>query len=172
MLSYLILKIDKDIVMIKVVLFILSMILVNKTLAGTVYKCTVDGVIKYSQMPCGDGEPEKVIILDVMSNSIKSPQKQPQSTTSNNDYIIKSHIISNKIKRSEANIKKYQKKMVRELNVLKARTYSANNNLAGAIYQDALSTEMLAVTNKYQSLIDTSTTNINKLKSKINDLKN
>ncbi len=58
-------------------------------------------------MPCGDGEPEKLIILDVMSKSITSAQKQPQSTTCNNDYIIKSHIISNKIKRSEANIKQY-----------------------------------------------------------------
>jgi len=142
------------------------MILVNKALAGTVYKCTVDGVIKYSQMPCGDGEPEKVIILDVMSNSIKPTQKQSQSTTSNNDYIVKSHIISNKIKRSEANIKKYQKKMVKELSVLKARTYNANNNLAGAVYQDALSNEMIAVTNKYQSLIDTETTIINRLKLK------
>lgn len=147
------------------------MIFVNKTLAGSVYKCTVDEVIKYSQMPCGDGEPDKVIILDIMSNSIKSPQNQPQPTTSNNDYIIKSHIISNKIKRSETTINKYQKKMVKELNVLKARTNNANNNLAGAIYQDALSTEMLAVTNKYQSLIDTETTNINKLKLKINELK-
>jgi len=152
--------------MVKLVLFILSMILVNKALAGTVYKCTVDGVIKYSQMPCGDGEPEKVIILDVMSNSIKPTQKQSQSTTSNNDYIVKSHIISNKIKRSEANIKKYQKKMVKELSVLKARTYNANNNLAGAVYQDALSNEMIAVTNKYQSLIDTETTIINRLKLK------
>jgi hypothetical protein len=65
-----------------------------------------------------------------------------------------------------ANINQYQKKMVRELMYLRLKLTMLTiqyNNLTGAIYQDALSTEMLAVTNKYQSLIDTATTNINKL---------
>lgn len=140
------------------------------TQADSVYKCEVGGVVKYSQTPCGDSD-TKIDIKDV--NQPTSPKYKiatkgfvPINTTdSPSAYILKK-----KIKRHERNIGTYTKKMKREVDTLKVRTYSANNNLAGAIYQDSLSKEMIAVTNKYNTLIDVQKAKIKNLKDLLSSI--
>lgn len=158
--------------MYKFILFIVLMVTASSNVSAAVYTCTVDGVTQYSQMPCGDGAPEKVTSLETIAPPIKSEQYSKSSSAKGNGYLVKAHIINNKIKRSEANIKAYQKKMVKEIKILKARTYNANNNLAGAVYQNALSREMVAVTNKYNTLIENEKISINKQKTLLSGLGN
>lgn len=143
-------------------------------IAASVYKCTVDGVIKYSQSPCGEVDHKvskykletKEKVEGVTTNTIKV-QHSNNKNTKELQTSSKLYTINSKIKRYQNNIEKYQKKMSKEIKKLKSRTYYANNNLAGATYQAALSSEMVAVSNKYSALIDLEENKIKELKLQV-----
>tara|TARA_R110000737_G_scaffold254346_1_gene263716 strand:- start:410 stop:904 length:495 start_codon:yes stop_codon:yes gene_type:complete len=148
-------------------------------LATSVYKCTVDGVTKYSQSPCGevDNKVEEYKFetntkVHGLTTNNESKQHSNNKSTKELQASTKLYTLDSKIKRYRVNISKYQKKMNKEIQTLKARTYYANNNLAGATYQFALSNEMVAVSNKYKSLIDLEENRIKNLESEIEGLKN
>jgi hypothetical protein len=148
------------------------------TLAASVYKCTVDGVTKYSQSPCGevDNKVEKYKIetnkkVNGLTTNKERKQHSNNKSTKELQTSTKLYTLNSKIKRYRVNISKYQKKMNKEIQRLKSRTYYANNNLAGATYQAALSNEMIAVSNKYKSLIDLEENKIKYLESEIEALK-
>jgi len=132
---------------------------------SAIYKCKVDGVTTFSQSPCGDTSQEvKVIVRN--STSKQAPHSQTSVKTATND--VDQYLINQEIKRRNKNINRYKLKLNKELAVLKERTYYARNNLAGATYQNALSQEMVALTNKYKTLIDDEKRQISTLKSKTN----
>ncbi|WP_448569393.1 hypothetical protein [Thalassotalea ganghwensis] len=136
--------------------------------ASEVYQCEVDGVTTYSQIPCGVNE-EK---LTVESANVVGGRPKEQLNTHSNQVKsdnTQSFILKRKIRRHEAKISMYTNKMKKEVELLKVRTTYANNNLAGAIYQDALSQEMIAVTNKYNSLINREKGIISRLKEQLTD---
>ncbi len=132
---------------------------------SAIYKCKVDGVTTFSQSPCGDTIQEvKVIVRNSPSKQI--PHVQATVKTNNND--VDQFLMNQEIKRRNKTINHYKLKLNKELAALKERTYYARNNLAGATYQNALSQEMVTLTNKYKTLIDDEKRQITTLKSKIN----
>lgn len=157
----------------KTTLLLLLYIFTGHASAGSVYKCDINGVITFSQQPCDDNLTPIVIKHRSGSNT----KVKPKAITTNNKKAIKqldevkAYQLGQEIKRNEHTISRYEKKMNKELTVLKARTYSANNNLAGAIYQESLSSEMIAITNKYKILINGLKTKNIKLKERQLNLK-
>ena len=131
---------------------------------AAIYKCTVDGIDTYSQQPCSAKANEVEIKVQ---NTYQSKLKPTKTQLKNNDNEVNSYILKRKIRMHNENIAKIKRKMERELATLKARTYYAANNLAGAQYQTALSQEMIAVTNKYATLISDEERKIKALKSNI-----
>ena len=174
---YLVIQIDKDVDMYKILLISL-LVIVKFSYAGEVYKCTVDGKITYSQMPCANNEAEERLYKleaiqpidatpSLRTNTVSNPNK---ANSDSSQAQVKIYLLNNKIKRSKSKISTYQKKMTKEISKLKSRTYYANNNLAGATYQAALSNEMVAISNKYKSLMEIESITINNLQSEIDNL--
>jgi phosphatidate phosphatase PAH1 len=136
--------------------------------ADSVYKCDIKGVTTFSQQPCDDKQEKIIIKLKPGNNAIIAPQASPASPNKTSEQHldeIRNYQIEQEIKRNSRTIRHYEKKMTKELKILKTRTTYATNSLAGAIYQESLSSEMIAVTQKYSTLIDG-------LKSKNHKLKN
>lgn len=139
--------------------------------AANIYKCDIDGVTTFSQMPCPD-DAENIELLNTPAIEKKSLNQQAAiknkvQSKLNSDLIqIDIFNLKQNIKRREAKIQSYKRKMVKELAKLKLRTTFANNNLAGATYQNALSEEMSATTKKYEVMIKDEERIINELKSK------
>lgn len=148
--------------MFRTFILIWPVLLTSFTYAGEVYKCTVDGKVAYSQMPCGDkGTEERLHQLEVIQTIEKLPSIETNAVTNHNkangvddQRQVKIHIINNKIKRSYKEIDRYRTKMRRELKTIKDKTYYASNNNAGSNYLNALSNEMSAVSEKYKIYID------------------
>lgn len=148
--------------MYRLFIFFLTLTVANIALAGEVYKCTVDGKVSYSQMPCGNqAKEERLHQLEQIQPIAKLPSLETNAVTNHNkangvddQRQVKIHIINNKIKRSYKEIDRYQTKMRRELKTIKDKTYYASNNNAGSNYLNALSNEMSAVSQKYKVYID------------------
>jgi hypothetical protein len=134
----------------------LSLLLFSPYGQTSIYKCEVDGVHIYSQFPCSD-KAEKIEI-EVIANSNKvissDSSLNSHSKIEDTNLYIELNKTERLIQQSEGKIKKYQRNMNSEINALKQRSGYANNNLAGATYAGALSTQMNAVATKYNSLIE------------------
>lgn len=126
------------------------------TYASEIYRCTIDGVVTYSQIPCNDGAVKVEVKNRSGNNNTVEPITVSNSSTAPNKHIENTNVflINQEIQRNILSIARYERKMTKELRILKARTYNASNNLAGAIYHRALTEEMTVVTTKYGSLIE------------------
>jgi hypothetical protein len=149
----------------KTFLVLLSLITMSSGYCA-VYKCEINGSLTYSQFPCGNNA-EKVNIRVSKGNSkvTSSNNRQPTDFQETNLYIqIKK--IDRDILYSQNKIVTYQRKMKSEINQLQIRASYANNNLAGATYEGALSSQMGAVATKYDSLISVEHKKIDRLTNK------
>ena len=160
-------------------ILIWSVLLTSYAYAGEVYKCTVDGKVTYSQMPCGNQATEERLhqleqmqpiqkFTSLETNAVTNPNK---ANGVDDQRKVEIHIINNKIKRSYKEIDKYQRKMRSELKAIKDKTYYASNNNAGSNYLNALSNEMSAVSDKYKIYIDMEKDTIQSYKDEIMMLK-
>ncbi len=127
-----------------------------------IYKCEVDGVVTFSQMPCSDTAKKITIEIRKPNTPGIENDSHRQTLEDVNDYIeIKK--IDREIKRQESKIKNYQKRMNQEIKRLEIRASYAANNLAGATYENALTTQMEAVTKKYNTLIEVANNKLERL---------
>lgn len=123
-----------------------------------IYRCEVNGTSVFSQMPCSDNAKKIEVDLSPTNSSYENKKSRNKSST---DYEIfdinkknEMRKLTRNIRKVELKIKKYQNKMNKEINLLKVKASYANNNLAGATYESAMSTQMTAASNKYSTLID------------------
>lgn len=161
--------------MIKLVSIVVLILSINVN-AQVFYKCEKNGMTIFSQQPCGE-KAEEVKAKD--NSERKSPRKKTGPADSNvisknpkSDMLkVKIYNIDQKIKRHNKKINSAKRKMTKEITILKHRATYANNNLAGAIYQDALSEEMVAISNKYTAIINDEERLIDELKELQNSLR-
>lgn len=135
---------------------------------GAVYKCTDDkGRAVFSQSPCGVDAAE-IELENSQGNSAPTPDgsKFVQQT----NQTIESNQIKREIRKLESDIESYQRGMEGEIASLRYRSKYANNNLAGATWQQSLAKEMEAVTQKYQSKIQVAQSKIARLEQRLNGL--
>ena len=71
--------------------------------------------------------------------------------------------IDREVKRLNSEIKKYQRRMNKELADLSDKKKYAANNFAGATWEQSISSEMSAVASKYDALIDSAEARIDRL---------
>jgi len=152
------------------VCFILSLV----SHAQTIYTCTVDDVTVFSQSPCGNVDKKidvTVVTPSITYDKIKANTKQVASKTPQ-QYFDDINLAQSKrkIRNIESKIKSHQRKLDIELETLKSKKRNAMNNTAGAIYEDSISNEMIAVTNKYTIKINQERERIDNLKQKISRL--
>ncbi|GAA0780404.1 MULTISPECIES: hypothetical protein [Pseudomonadati] len=150
---------------------LILLLLVSSASTAEVYKCA-DG--KYQAEPC-DAESTPLDLSNVGS-VVSSP------TSSNNDFSLKSSISDKKsevssyirkqqIKREITDLEKDRNQVFRDrdskIKELRERGQHANNNLAGATWQQSLAQEMTAVMQQADTVVSTIDRQIAALRSEL-----
>ncbi|MBN7798748.1 DUF4124 domain-containing protein [Parahaliea mediterranea] len=138
------------------------------------YKCKDKwGQPIFSQRPCGD---------DAETSSVSGPQHTggttaaapgvptaPADGPSTWDKIEASNTLREarrEIDRREDRIESLEAERDRKIAALKNKKRYANNNLAGATWEESISSEMQAINHQYQSKIDSERRKIDRLQEK------
>ncbi len=137
--------------------------LITHPAAAGMYKCVEDGKTVFQDRPCaGSGS----AITVTPANSTVAPenasgkvQPEPRSVTKLRDNVRtleserKQRELAYAIRDAEREVDAYQAQMDRELAALQQKKILAANNLAGATWEQSISTEMQAVSDKYKTKI-------------------
>ncbi len=139
---------------------ILSIITIVATPSiAQLYSCKVNGSIIYTDRPC-DGSASPTSASSQITTQPPAPEKLSQSVAKEEDtraaVKIEMHYIEliDQQKRLERNLKEERAKLEYELAILKNKKKDANNNLAGAVWEESISKEMEAVTQKHMERIE------------------
>ncbi|MBK8754760.1 MAG: hypothetical protein IPL99_25360 [Candidatus Competibacteraceae bacterium] len=137
-----------------------------------VNKCVEDtGKVVYQSAPCpttsqgSEMTLQKAAPAAVVSPADADELKRIQQTAGAMERERKLKEINRDIGRAEDLIASYRQSMSNELNALQQKKQRANNNLAGATWEQSISAEMSAVSQKYDALIRTEQTRIERLRA-------
>ena len=124
-----------------------------------VYRCRqADGSVIYSDAPCAPDA--RKIEVKTVAPSIEEQKRAEERLKDWGHDLALSDLktrragLAREIADSEARIDALNAHMEQELALLRAKKLRANNNLAGATWEESISKEMEAVTRKYQTQID------------------
>lgn len=152
------------------------------------YKCTgPDGRVSFQQVPCSTGgRAERLQLRDsrpepdpVTPAASGAPAQSSQTgrKPSRDEIWLKSmererrlREIDQEIDRERNAVSSRAGMMEREMAALRAKKASANNNLAGATWEQSISAEMQAVAQKYRALNEISTERLKALAEERKDL--
>lgn len=125
--------------------------------SGSYHVCTdAKGQKLFTQDPCPNGQAAEVKHYSVTNTAPAPDAASDNRLSTDNPAYIKMRDSNRRaeleraIKKSEKEISKLQQQLDTELAGLKVKQGQANNNLAGATYQQSLATEMQAVTDRYK----------------------
>ena len=131
--------------------------------SAAVYKCTdKSGNMTFSGQPCA--KDAEVVNVQTHTPSAEEVAKAQTELDQVSDELSNDRR-ERAIKDLENTISVKQRKMEQELEVIRYKQSTANNNIAGAQYYAGLATEMQAVTARYQGEIDSLRKQIELLKS-------
>ena len=145
--------------------------------AAAAYKCKAANGYVYQDRPCiAQGPSEKVMapapVTEVLTDA---PQETETAARLRRE---KQYLADRQIEKRRANLQyeiglsgnrmaRAQQQMEIELAQLRQRKTLANNNLAGATWEQSISTEMQAVTQKYNMQIEMEQQHINRLNKEL-----
>jgi hypothetical protein len=147
---------------------------------GEVFKCVEDGKTVFQDRPCSAAG---VAITVTPANRTNVPESEPgkapaeprsltklREHTQSMELERRQREIAYAIRDSEQEIDGYRTQMDRELAALQYKKSQANNNLAGATWEQSISTEMQAVSEKYRTKIQIARDRIVDLRKRAADL--
>jgi hypothetical protein len=138
-----------------------------------VFKCTERGVTVFQDAPCTNGGGEiRVKPASGHAPLSQSVQSQPSVGASNDPVASLKRVqgerrvteIGYEIKASERRIEDARERMDAEIATARESKRRANNNLAGATWEQSLSAEMQAATSRFQAVADAENVKIKSLK--------
>lgn len=136
------------------VLFMLVFAGVSASSAGPVHVCTdADGNKTFQQMPCEAGA--KAELKEYKPAMVGTVAPTAGGSYQDMHRFNSKEQLKRDVRKSENRIVQYQQYMQAELAALQNKKRSANNNLAGAQWENSISSEMQAVTTKYNGFIAT-----------------
>ena len=141
--------------------------------SANVYKCDIDGVITYSQIPCNHDAQVTEYTTEAL---ISTPQPQAnqsaeaQATMNRLSESIKKRDIRIAINRLKSDKARLKCKRDNKIAKLKNAKRSANNNLAGAVWEDSLSEEMAAIAVQYDTDVRAVDAEIDRLNDELKTL--
>lgn len=145
--------------------------------ALAVNKCVDEnGKVSYQNSPCPTNSRESEIAVpkkvDTSTPSASTPASSSeeevariQQQANQMERERKLQEIDREISRIEGRIIDYRSEMDNEIAKLKAKKQFANNDLAGATWEQSISTEMAAISQKYDALIRNEQDRISRLRS-------
>ena len=143
--------------------------------SANVYQCEVDGVITYSQLPCSDNVTVTTYSTKdtTLQSTAQSGTVAGESATATIDRLSKSvkkrnmRIAINRLKSDKARLQSQRDNKIAKL---KSAKRSANNNLAGAVWEDSLSEEMAAIAVQYDTDVRAVDAEIDRLNDELKTL--
>ena len=163
---------------------ILTTLTLASPAAHAVYKCQSNGTTSYQANPCSGptkagqqlnirSEPQGVMPSGDRPATQPSPQKSPTSA-GNEKQALEQMARERQIREANYEIENLERRianrseqMTREMDSLRAQKARANNNLAGATWEQSLSTEMQAVAARYKVMNDVDQEQIKALRVKV-----
>lgn len=140
---------------------------------ASVYKCEKEGVVEFSQFPCG--KDAKVITVKEQNPSVPSNivthSQSSQTRDDSVDTYIRIKQIDAKIQEHENKVDSYSEKMNNEIASLKNQSDAQLNNLTGAKKETAIANQMASVSERYNSLIEREQRDIDRLSKEKQRLK-
>lgn len=133
----------------------LAALLLALPAAAQVNKCVIDGKTVYQAAPCPQGAKAATLKYrhDIAEDDAKAAREDFLAREKARQTADRRLSIEREMSALERQIERYQKDMDAELAALRNAKGAAANNLAGATWEQSLSTEMQAVTTKYQTKI-------------------
>lgn len=151
---------------------VLIVLLLPFFVSAKVYKCEVDGVVTYSQLPCSEDAEVTAYATEPPQSSLPAAEaKQANSASATIDRLSESikkrdmQIAINRLKSDKTN---KQAERDGKLAELKNSKQLSANNLAGAVRQESLSEEMAAVASQYDTDIRSIDVEIDRLTEQLN----
>lgn len=141
----------------------LSVLIIPHTQAAQVHVCTdATGTQVFQQMPCAGTHKSEIRDYEMQNVGTNMGKIDIEQGIADRN----SRSLEREIRRSEEKITQYQRSMERDLITLRNKKKRANNNLAGAQWEESISSEMNAVTAKWDSAIRTEQSRLDDLRSR------
>lgn len=122
-----------------------------------VFKCVENGKTIYSDAPCG----QSARVIDTTpprGNDAPNIRTRAGALSDQVDDMARerhTRDIAHEIRNTERRIARLQDRMNAEVAALRKKKAAASNNLAGATWEQSISTEMQAITMRYQAEMQT-----------------
>lgn len=150
----------------KKLLIIAATLAASSSWASQVYVCTdKSGKKSFQQTPCAETHHAEVKTYDTGLIGTEMPAVDIEQGIKDRDL----RKLDRDIRASEKRIADYQQSMNSELNILRSKKRHASNNLAGAQWEDSISSEMNAVTARWDSMIRTEQSRLENLRNQRNN---
>lgn len=145
-------------------LLTLAALLVATSAHAQVYKCKVDGKTVFADQPCAtDAKPIDVrpasghsapalpplVITTPGATQPINASRNPQAVVARMEHARALRDMDHRIDVEHSRIREEEGRMNAELAALRAKKAHANNNLAGAVWENSISEEMTAVVGRY-----------------------
>ncbi len=117
-----------------------------------VYKCEINNVATFSQLPCSDNA-EKIIIKTAPENKSSELKLSTKEDINDIDTFIKLRLNQKKISVSKQLIKTYQTNMFNEIKKLEPLNHQTANTLYAATHAEAIVEQSKSITAKSNVLI-------------------
>ena len=148
---------------------ILTVTLACAAASADVYKCKKDGKTVFSDQPCSQGA-EKISVKPATGHA--DAVSEADAVAASKSFVEKTNTSTKRnaldadIERAQNRITSLQESRDRELAALREKKQRANNNLAGAVWEQSISNEMIAVNETYSSKISSAERTLSDLKAK------
>jgi len=125
------------------------------TCQADMYKCQVNGRMAYQQEPCAAGTAKGIVSTPdtVTDEAARESRSRFESDQAVRTAAARRKTIDEQIAFQQNSILSYEAMMDSELAALRAKKSQARNNLAGATWEQSISTEMEAVAARYATKI-------------------
>ncbi|MCH2086854.1 MAG: DUF4124 domain-containing protein [Pseudoalteromonas sp.] len=149
---------------------------ISTAASASVYQCEKNGVVEFSQLPCG--EDAKLITIKeqnpFLSNAVQgeSTESVYSQTTGQVDSYIRTKQIAAEIAEHNNKIDTFKLRMNNEIAALNNQSDAQLQNLVGAKKQAAIAKQMSAVSERYAVLIDNEQRSIDRLIAENNRINN
>lgn len=153
----------------KIVITTLFTALISTSAHSAIFKCVIDGQTVFSDQACS--ESVEVINIEMARQDPKSVGKSV-AMIEKSKRVKKVSDLEGNIKKTKRKISNYRKSMDKELKKLKRKKRYANNNYAGAAWEESISSEMSAVVDKYKTKISIAQDRLEYYQGQLNDLTN
>jgi|WetSurSiteA1Bulk_404760.scaffolds.fasta_scaffold75204_1 predicted RNase H-like nuclease (RuvC/YqgF family) len=155
-------------------IFVITLLFFISAAHAAMYKCIVNGETVFSDTPCTVNAKEiEIKVLKPTPNDISEANERNKKSDDFTDKVnrdARKGAIKTEIYDLERRVSGYQNSMNKEIAHLKAKKARANNNLAGATWENSISSEMQAVSDKYGQEIKIAISRIERLRSELSRL--